>query len=190
MHLIEVSTWITGASGFLRKIGLIWSLMSIVVQPGNEETLTSADFKIFCPWSFFKIESLTINTSFFFANWFVVSFLTLSEVRLALSVQYLEFEVRERLAHGILFLPSSLASLFGVTLMKLPWTSLPRGSNLLRVLVLSLGIVCWLRLIFIPFAAWKFSTRDQRSSVFSGRLWHSFFSWTMIFNVSLKSSYL
>ena len=67
--------------------------MYIVVQPGNEETLTFADLEIFRPWRFFKIESPTINTSFLFADWFVGSFLTLSGVRVALSVRPLEFEV-------------------------------------------------------------------------------------------------
>ena len=42
--------------------------MTIVVHPGNEETLTFADLEIFRPLRFFKIESLTINTSFLFAD--------------------------------------------------------------------------------------------------------------------------
>ena len=111
-----VPTCITIASGFLRKIGLIWSFMSIVVQPGNKETLTFSVLEIFRPWRFFKIESPTINTSFLFADWSVGSLLTLADVRVALSVRLLEFEVWERLALGILFLPALLASLFGVGL--------------------------------------------------------------------------
>lgn len=45
-----------------------------------------------------------------------------TEVRVAPSVRLVEFEVGERLGLGILFVPSLLASLFGVrlTLMKLP----------------------------------------------------------------------
>ena len=86
-----VSTCITIALGFLRKTGLIWSLMSIIVQPGNEETLTFADLEIFRSWRFFKIQSPAINTSFLFADLFVGSFLALSGVRVALSVRLLEF---------------------------------------------------------------------------------------------------
>ena len=86
-----VPTCITIALGFLRKTGLIWSLMSIIVQPGNEETLTFADLEIFRSWRFFKIESPAINTSFLFADLFVGSFLALSGVRVALSVRLLEF---------------------------------------------------------------------------------------------------
>ena len=44
-----VPTCITITSGFRRKTGLIWSPMSIVVHPGNEETLTFADLEIFRP---------------------------------------------------------------------------------------------------------------------------------------------
>ena len=132
-------------------------------ERGNPDFCRSRDF----PFLKFLLDRITNYKHFLsLADWFVGSFLILPEVRVALSVRFLEFEVWKRHAQGILFLPSSLASLFGVgrPLMKLSWTSFPRGWNLLRVSVLSLGIVCWLRLIFIRFAAWEFSTRDQRSS--------------------------
>ena len=154
-------------------------------ERGNPDFCRSRDF----PFLKFLLDRITNYKHFLsLADWFVGSFLILPEVRVALSVRFLEFEVWKRHAQGILFLPSSLASLFGVgrPLMKLSWTSFPRGWNLLRVSVLSLGIVCWLRLIFIRFAAWEFSTKDQWSSAFCWRLSHSFFSWTMIFNARLN----
>ena len=58
-----VPTWSTISSGFFRKIGLMWSLMSWVEHPGKEEILTLALLDIFLPCKFFRMESPTKNTS-------------------------------------------------------------------------------------------------------------------------------
>ena len=58
-----VPTWITISSGFFRDIDLIWSLMSCIEKPGNEEIFTLAVPDILPPCRFFKIESSNMKTS-------------------------------------------------------------------------------------------------------------------------------
>ena len=56
-------TWITISSWFFRDIDLIWSLMSCIEQPGNEEIFTLAVPDILPPCRFFKMESSNMKTS-------------------------------------------------------------------------------------------------------------------------------